>query len=78
MEPTRVEYDGIVCRVDTTPTGELYLRLEGQSFPSLPGVCFGFNLFPGTSKSQADTVAAQINEQCLLMFAKFIDEGAVI
>jgi hypothetical protein len=73
----QVEQAGIICRAHATPTGEMYLRFEGQFLPSLPNVYFGLNLTPDTTKDQADALAAQITEHCPVMFGQFMIDGDV-
>ena len=68
----QIEHAGIDCQVRTAPTGEPYLRFEGQTLPSLPGVYFGMFVTPETTHEEAESLAAQITKHCPTMWAQFV------
>jgi hypothetical protein len=72
-QATRTEYADIICRVHREQKGGLCLLFEGQTLPSLGTVYFGFDLSPGTTREQADILAAEITRHCPKLFAIFID-----
>jgi hypothetical protein len=72
---THIETLDIDCRLDTATNGEPYLDLNGRGyFPSLPSVQFGLRLKWGTTRAQAEALAAQIREHCPEMFYQWCDQ----
>jgi hypothetical protein len=63
------------CSVQTSDSGEPFLTLNAQHFPSWPNVHFGLRFRPGTTPEQAEVFAAQLQELCPAMYFQWFDHG---
>ena len=63
------------CSVQTSNSGEPFLTLNAQHFPSWPNVHFGLRFRPGTTPEQAEAFAAQLQELCPAMYFQWFDHG---
>ena len=64
------------CRVEEYD-GHLALRFEGDFFPSMLGVFFGFIVKPETTRAEAEALAEQLNRHCGDMLAGFRDHAGL-
>jgi hypothetical protein len=67
-----VEEAGVIYNV-TEHGNTLTIDFEGSPIPSLPGIRYGLALRPGTTKKQAEDLAAILQSCAPIMFAGFLE-----